>query len=110
VEVERSCQDEILNHLTIKRIILRSLACPVKTFRVIVVMDGGHVVLVREGVLSVVVIPMCWVEGVASPEGGVLTYRQGAEEDPAAVAEDRVHCGAVHNLDPSTLFTGYHLL
>lgn len=66
-------------------------------------MDGGHVVLVREGVLSVVVIPMYWVEGVVSLEGG-------AEEDPAAVAEDRVHCGAVHNLDPSTLFIGYHLL
>lgn len=89
----------MLNILTIKRIILRSLKRPVKTFRTIAVM-GGHVVPVREGVLAVVVRR---VEGADSPEGGV-------EEDSVVVAEDRVHCGAPNNLDSSTLFIGCHLL
>jgi hypothetical protein len=102
VEVERLCQDEILNLLLIiRRIVPRSLKRPVKAFRTIVAI-GDHAVLVREVALSV-------VEGGDSPEGGVLTYLPGAE-DLAVVAEGRVHCGTPHNLYPSALFTGYDLL
>lgn len=67
--------------------------------------------LIREGVLSAVVVLMCWAEGADSPEGGVLSHHQGVEEESVVVAEDRAHCGPVRNLGQAYLvFIGYYSL
>jgi len=102
-EAERPRQDGTLTPPpTFGQMALRNLKHPVTATRTIAVVED-YVALVREGVLAVVVIPMRWVEGVDSPEGGV-------EEDPVVVVEGRVLCGPARKPDLSTVFIGNYLL
>jgi hypothetical protein len=55
---------------------------------------------VRVEVLAVVVTLVCGVDGVDSPEGGMLS-RRGAGAGPVVVVEDRVNCGVPRSLDPA---------
>ena len=96
VEVGRPRRD--VTPITIGKTVTRILKHIVTTPRTIAVVEGC-VVQVREVVPAVVVIPIRWVEGVDSPEGGVLSHHRGAEEDPVAVGGDRVLYGPPRNLD-----------
>lgn len=111
VELEHPRQDATLNlPLIIGQTVLKNLKHPVTTFRTIVVVEG-RVELVREEVPAVVTIPMPWVEGVDSPEGGVLPChrRVGA---PAVVVEGGVRYGPsrARNVGPSIVSIRDHLL